>query len=208
MSIELGKDSIDIGIVVRDGAAALRFYRDTLGLEHVADTPATGGGTMHRLMCGSTLVKIVSHDAVPEKSDNPGGPRTSMIRPAIPLIRVALGLASAARRRPLALGRQQLLHLLHRVQGGIQLLGTSRGAASSLDVTGVFPFEGLANGQDGKVGIRFTPGGIRPGAAGHDVCFIHPKGNEASPIGGAGVLIELVQAPDEVVEAFRSLAGD
>lgn len=44
-------------------------------------------------------------------------------------------------------------------------------------------------------GVRFTPGGIRKGAAGHDVCFIHPKGNEASPIGGAGVLIELVQAP-------------
>jgi len=57
-------------------------------------------------------------------------------------------------------------------------------------------------------GVRFTPGGIRAGAAGHDVCFIHPKGNEASPIGGAGVLIELVQAPDEVIEAFRSLSGD
>ena len=55
-------------------------------------------------------------------------------------------------------------------------------------------------------GVRFTPGGIRQGAAGHDVCFIHPKGNEASPIGGAGVLIELVQAPDEVIEAFRRFA--
>ena len=75
MSIELGKDAIDIGIVVRDGPAAMKFYRDTLGLEHVADTPATGGGTMHRLMCGSTLVKVVSHDNVPEKADNAGGPR-------------------------------------------------------------------------------------------------------------------------------------
>jgi lactoylglutathione lyase len=55
-------------------------------------------------------------------------------------------------------------------------------------------------------GVRFTPGGIRRGASGHDVCFIHPKGNEPSPIGGAGVLIELVQAPDEVVAAFRQLA--
>ena len=44
-------------------------------------------------------------------------------------------------------------------------------------------------------GVRFAPGGIRKGAAGHDVCFIHPKGNEASPIGGEGVLIELVQHP-------------
>jgi len=56
-------------------------------------------------------------------------------------------------------------------------------------------------------GVRFTPGGIRKGAAGFDVCFIHPKGNEAAPIGGEGVLIELVQAPHEVLAAFRTLAG-
>jgi lactoylglutathione lyase len=56
-------------------------------------------------------------------------------------------------------------------------------------------------------GVRFTPGGIRKGAAGFDVCFIHPKGNEAAPIGGEGVLIELVQAPPEVVAAFAKLAG-
>lgn len=58
-----------------------------------------------------------------------------------------------------------------------------------------------------KQGMRFTPGGIRKGAAGHDVCFIHPKGSEESPIGGEGVLIELVQAPREVIEAFGSLAS-
>ena len=52
-------------------------------------------------------------------------------------------------------------------------------------------------------GVRFTPGGIREGAAGHDVCFIHPKGNDEFPIGGEGVLIELVQAPPEVIAAFR-----
>ena len=42
-------------------------------------------------------------------------------------------------------------------------------------------------------GVRFTPGGIRKGASGHDVCFIHPKGNDERPRGGEGVLIELVQ---------------
>jgi lactoylglutathione lyase len=56
-------------------------------------------------------------------------------------------------------------------------------------------------------GVRFAPGGIRKGAAGYDVCFVHPKGNEQSPIGGEGVLIELVQAPPEVVDAHRKLAG-
>jgi lactoylglutathione lyase len=51
-------------------------------------------------------------------------------------------------------------------------------------------------------GVRFAPGGIRQGAAGHDICFIHPKGNEEFPLGGEGVLIELVQAPPEVVAAL------
>lgn len=50
-------------------------------------------------------------------------------------------------------------------------------------------------------GVRFTPGGIRPGAAGHDVCFIHPKGSADAPIGGQGVLIELVQAPASLFES-------
>ena len=44
-------------------------------------------------------------------------------------------------------------------------------------------------------GVRFTPGGIRKGAGGHDVCFIHPKASDDAPRGGEGVLIELVQAP-------------
>jgi lactoylglutathione lyase len=53
-------------------------------------------------------------------------------------------------------------------------------------------------------GLRFAPGGIRRGAAGHDICFVHPKGNEQFPIGGEGVLIELVQAPPEVIAAYDS----
>lgn len=55
----------------------------------------------------------------------------------------------------------------------------------------------------GEQGMRFTPGGIRKGAAGYDVCFIHPKGNEQFPIGGEGVLIELVQAPQDVIDALK-----
>jgi lactoylglutathione lyase len=53
-------------------------------------------------------------------------------------------------------------------------------------------------------GVRFAPGGIRKGAAGHDICFIHPKADDAFPIAGEGVLIELVQAPEEVIAAHRS----
>lgn len=57
-----------------------------------------------------------------------------------------------------------------------------------------------------KQGVRFAPGGIRKGAAGFDVCFIHPKGNDEFPLSGEGVLIELVQAPPEVIEALGKFA--
>ncbi len=56
-------------------------------------------------------------------------------------------------------------------------------------------------------GVRFTPGGIRAGAAGYDVTFIHPKGNDDAPIGSEGVLVELVQAPSEVIDAFAKVAA-
>jgi lactoylglutathione lyase len=56
-------------------------------------------------------------------------------------------------------------------------------------------------------GVRFAPGGIRPGAAGFDITFVHPKANDEFPMAGEGVLIELVQAPPAVVQAFAALAA-
>ncbi|MDG2501007.1 MAG: VOC family protein [Porticoccaceae bacterium] len=58
----------------------------------------------------------------------------------------------------------------------------------------------------GEQGLRFTPGGIRKGAAGYDVCFVHPKGSEEFPLSSQGVLVELVQAPDNVINAYKVLA--
>ena len=58
-----------------------------------------------------------------------------------------------------------------------------------------------------RAGVRFAPGGIRRGAAGHDICFVHPKGSDEFPVGGEGVLIELVQAPPDVVAALGSKVG-
>lgn len=52
-------------------------------------------------------------------------------------------------------------------------------------------------------GVRFAPGGIRPGASGHDICFVHPKGSDTFPLSGEGVLLELVQAPPEVIRAHE-----
>ena len=55
-------------------------------------------------------------------------------------------------------------------------------------------------------GVRFAPGGIRKGAAGFDICFMHPKASDEFPIAGEGVLIEMVQAPAEVMKAFSAMA--
>lgn len=51
-------------------------------------------------------------------------------------------------------------------------------------------------------GVRFASGGIRKGAAGYDITFLHPKSNNEFPIAGEGVLIELVQAPADVIAAL------
>lgn len=72
MGVNLTKDSIDLGIVVSDGEKALAFYRDTLGFEHVGDMPMGGGSTMHRLMCGTSLIKVISGSNPPAKAA-PGG---------------------------------------------------------------------------------------------------------------------------------------
>ena len=74
MGVQLTKDSIDLGIVVPDGPKALAFYRDTLGFNHVATTPMPGGGgTMERLLCGTTLIKLVVPGKEPPATAAGGG---------------------------------------------------------------------------------------------------------------------------------------
>ena len=73
--LSLRKNAIDLGIVIKDSEASLALYRDLLGFEHVGDTPMPGNvpATMHRLMCGDTMIKLVSHDETPAVSAPPGG---------------------------------------------------------------------------------------------------------------------------------------
>jgi catechol 2,3-dioxygenase-like lactoylglutathione lyase family enzyme len=73
MGITVTKDSIDLGIVVRDIDAALGFYRDTLGFTAAGDSPMPGGAHMHRLMCGTSTIKLIAIDPVPEARAPTGG---------------------------------------------------------------------------------------------------------------------------------------
>jgi len=73
MSLEITKSSIDLGIVTRNPDPMLAFYRDVLGLEFTETTPMPGGGTMHRLLCGETLIKIVTPGKLSDLEAAPGG---------------------------------------------------------------------------------------------------------------------------------------
>lgn len=70
--LALTKDSIDLGIVTRQGPAMVAFYRDLLGLTEEPAVPFPGGGTMYRLHCGTTLIKVVAPEPAPEASPTPG----------------------------------------------------------------------------------------------------------------------------------------
>ena len=73
MGMQITKAAIDLGIVTTNGEAMLAFYRDVLGLEFKASIPMpVGDGTMHRLMCGDTLIKLVVVPSLPAKAP-PGG---------------------------------------------------------------------------------------------------------------------------------------
>lgn len=71
--VQLTKTGIDLGIIVTDSAAALAFYRDTLGFRHEGDMPFPGGGTMHRLWCGDSLIKGIALGAPPAQRAATGG---------------------------------------------------------------------------------------------------------------------------------------
>jgi catechol 2,3-dioxygenase-like lactoylglutathione lyase family enzyme len=72
---QVTKDSIDLGIVVCDIDNSLAFYKDLLGFELQGTMPMPGGGNMHRLLCGTTTIKLVSTD--PSPAHPVGGPITA-----------------------------------------------------------------------------------------------------------------------------------
>lgn len=73
MTIDIKKSAIDLGIVTKDAAPMLAFYRDLLGFTFEGSMEMPGGSTMHRLMCGESLIKIVEQSPAPRAEAAPGG---------------------------------------------------------------------------------------------------------------------------------------
>lgn len=74
MTVQLAKSAVDLGIVIRESERSLAFYCGLLGLEHVADIPMPigGNGTMHRVQCGDSLLKLVCFENTPEPAAGTG----------------------------------------------------------------------------------------------------------------------------------------
>ena len=65
--IELSKQAVDVGIVVADIDLALRFYCDEIGLPDEGTMAMPDGGTMHRLQCGQSMLKVISYERAPAR---------------------------------------------------------------------------------------------------------------------------------------------
>jgi glyoxylase I family protein len=73
VTLDLTKPAIDLGIITRDAAPMLAFYRNFLGLPMESVIPMPSGGTMHRLTAGDSVLKIVQLDKPPLADAVPGG---------------------------------------------------------------------------------------------------------------------------------------
>ena len=73
--MDIQKPAIDIGIITNNLEPMLVFYRDCLGLEVEAVIDMPGGGVMHRLKAGDSIVKVIETGPKPDASAPPGGIR-------------------------------------------------------------------------------------------------------------------------------------
>jgi predicted enzyme related to lactoylglutathione lyase len=63
---------LQVGIIVGDLELTTPFYRDGLGLSHVADVPLPYG-LMRQFACGDAIVKIAQPNEAPSDVNPPGG---------------------------------------------------------------------------------------------------------------------------------------
>jgi catechol 2,3-dioxygenase-like lactoylglutathione lyase family enzyme len=64
--MEIAKESLDLGVLVSDINASLKFYQDILGLKFIEKIPVWFG-TMYRLRYGVSDFKLIAPKTLPPK---------------------------------------------------------------------------------------------------------------------------------------------
>jgi glyoxylase I family protein len=73
MPLSIAPEGIEIGIVTRNAAPMVEFYRDLLGLEFERELTMGNGVYMTRLKCGPNIIKILVNPEDPPAAAPPGG---------------------------------------------------------------------------------------------------------------------------------------
>ncbi|MCH2170550.1 VOC family protein [Myxococcota bacterium] len=73
MPVEVAKPGIDIGIVSAEGEPLVAFYRDALGFSPLDPLVMPGIGTIYRLQCGESLLRILQPETPPSGNAADGG---------------------------------------------------------------------------------------------------------------------------------------
>ncbi|MCB1616055.1 MAG: VOC family protein [Pseudomonadales bacterium] len=66
MAVDLAKAALDVGILSKNGEKMVAFYRDVLGFSQEDDVTIPNFGTIHRLNCGDSVLRIMVPLSEPE----------------------------------------------------------------------------------------------------------------------------------------------
>jgi catechol 2,3-dioxygenase-like lactoylglutathione lyase family enzyme len=66
---KMAKPALDVGLVTADAAPLLQFYQGVAGFEPQPPLEIPGIGTIHRLACGHSLMRVMVPTEPPEPDD-------------------------------------------------------------------------------------------------------------------------------------------
>ena len=69
MGSQLAKPALDVGLVSSDAERLVRFYAEVVGFEPQPSRSFPGVGTIHKLACGHSTLRILQPETPPEPDD-------------------------------------------------------------------------------------------------------------------------------------------
>lgn len=69
MGTHMSKPALDAGLVTADAAPALTFYSEVFGMKILEPLVLPNIGTIHKLACGESILRVMVPEAAPEPDD-------------------------------------------------------------------------------------------------------------------------------------------